>query len=120
MEVYYLSERGMSNRDIAKKLGFSRQAVTKWVKNPQHHSPFIDDIAIDRAINGDVEVYNNLSRWEYIEFWKEVRRLAQAELDSGFYSSTNGVEVYRRVASFLGMDVNRVSDRACKLTIWNS
>jgi hypothetical protein len=71
LEVFELKERypTMSNRAIAKKVGVGDWTVGKWLSNP-FYSPYVDDVAVMRALEGERDVFQNLLYWERVQFYR--------------------------------------------------
>lgn len=69
--------------DIARKLDVSVNTINLWWDNPQKYSPFIDWVAVGRAAEGELSVYDALTVFEEVEFWKQVeQRVAITDLVS--------------------------------------
>jgi predicted transcriptional regulator len=109
--AYLLAERGLRPSIIGTQLGVSRDAVSKWLRHPETFSPFLDEIAIERALHGERQVYDNLSRFERREFWSRVRAMATAQRQRQM-EKDEPLPIYGRLASFWGVEVKRVKDLA--------
>lgn len=74
---------GWTAPEIARALGVYHGTVTGWVAeaNCALLSPFLDDIAMDRALRFDHDVINNLSIYEYREFVTVLARRGEHWLD---------------------------------------
>lgn len=65
--VYDTFEETGSLTKTAEILGTSRETITYWVRQPAKFDPYLDDIAIERALLGERKVFENLTRWEEME-----------------------------------------------------
>jgi hypothetical protein len=72
--VYELAAMGLSAYAIAKITPHRNETVTKWLKDPGKWSPYLDEIAMSRALSGDRKVFQNLSLMEAQEFWQRAAR----------------------------------------------
>lgn len=111
-QVYLLREKQQSLRSIAKDVGINVNTVKRWLNNPAKYSPFYDEVALKRALQGDKSVFENLSLWEKREFWRRVRRTSEAELiylGQGHYTNSDDT-VYKVLAPQLGMNVDQFKD----------
>jgi hypothetical protein len=64
MQAYCLHEEGMGRYAISRKLGIHHDTVSRWLNNPAEFDPYLDEVAITRALAGDVKVYDNLTTFE--------------------------------------------------------
>jgi len=81
-EVYELKESGMNNSQVAKATGTTREQVRRWWSFPEKYSPYLDEIAIERAINGDRKVFEALTDFERHEFWMRfIKRANSVDLE---------------------------------------
>jgi hypothetical protein len=104
-EVYLLREEGASTAEITNKVGISRASFWRWIGKPAKYDPWLDEIAIVRALGGDVKVYDNLTVFEHQEFTRRVRFLTQA------LSSEGWTEYMGEVKRLLGERRWRAIDR---------
>lgn len=76
-ESYELDSIGVPAYRIAQIVGSTRGTVVKWLKHPEKFSPYIDEVAMERALNGDRLVFENLSLVERREFWQRAATLSE-------------------------------------------
>lgn len=62
----------MSANAIAKKIGVSKNTVTRWFTRPEDFDWYIDEVAVKRAIQGDLAVYDRLTVFERMEVWTKL------------------------------------------------
>lgn len=74
--VYDLAEKGLSGYRISKITGLSSDTVAKWLKYPNKFSPHLDEVALERALNGDRRVFDSLSNYERRVFWQRAGDLS--------------------------------------------
>jgi hypothetical protein len=53
----------------------SAEQVGIWLNNPDKHSPYIDDIAVERALDFDWDVFDNLTPDERDVVYKKLARM---------------------------------------------
>lgn len=68
--VYNLAAEELTGTEIAKIVGVPRNKIYKWLNDPDSYSPFVDEVAIVRALDGEREVYENLTRHERSVFFE--------------------------------------------------
>ena len=88
--VYELIELGYTQEEAALVVGKTRDQIKNWINKPELWSPFLDEIALERALNGDKAVYDRLSNYERAEFWKRDRALAEREVKYVFTGNGDG------------------------------
>jgi hypothetical protein len=76
--AYELAAMGLSGYAIAKITGQNERKVYRWLNQPETFSPYIDEVAIHRALEGEREVYRNLSTFEARVFWERAARKSDA------------------------------------------
>lgn len=77
--VYDMREQGARPAEIAAAVGRSEKRVRYWLHNPQRYDPYFDEIALERVMNGDRSVYENLTVFEMDEFYNRLEARVQAE-----------------------------------------
>jgi hypothetical protein len=111
-QAYDLAERGLSFNEIGRRLDISRNTISNWLRDPARYSPYIDEVAMERCLQGDRKVFENLSMWELREFYERVRNRAEAEREySGAVASNQDATVYSILGPMLGMTAGKLSDR---------
>lgn len=79
-KVYEMKEKGFNNSQISLDLGPTREQVRRWTNHPEKFSPWVDDVAVDRALEGDRQVFLALTELEKTEFWARFnKRVDQTE-----------------------------------------
>jgi hypothetical protein len=80
-EAYLLAEQGLGPADIERVTDgrIQRRVAWTWLRYPERFSPFLDEIALERALHGEREVYANLSSYERQVFWERSCKLSEAE-----------------------------------------
>ena len=78
LEAYELHSDGFSLRKIADRIGGNYSAIRCWLQDPGKFDPYIDEVAIERAMKCDTSVIPRLSVFEYEE---SARRLMQMRQD---------------------------------------
>ena len=68
--VYEMAEHGDDVETISKETGVSVTAINLWLSSPDEFSPFIDQVAVTRALAGDGPVYARLTPRERARFWE--------------------------------------------------
>jgi hypothetical protein len=89
-QAYELHEQGKTPTEISRVIDVSKSQVRVWIQNPQRFSPYIDEIAVKRALDGDRKVYENLSRVEQEEFLRRSRVISQQDLKENHYNEDTG------------------------------
>ena len=110
--VYELRDEGQSYQSIADQVGVSRDALRKWYYEPETWSPYLDEVALERALAGDHSAYRHLSKFEYQEFDRRVEALRpgwNAEYKQGPYDPPH--EGRRRFGDELWGTISRRLDK---------
>lgn len=99
-QVYDTYEETQSLLATAKELGLSPSAVRYWISNPGRFDPYIDDIAVERALLGERKVFKNLTRWEEDVVYERIQQILDSTEDHhragqvyALYSDAWGVPV---------------------------
>ena len=71
--VFELAELGYTPPQVGKIAGVSAFSVRRWLKDNVFGNPYLDQVAIERALKGDRAVYERLTFYELIEFAKRAR-----------------------------------------------
>lgn len=70
IEVYELYATGLGCVRIHREVGVvSLATVSAWLHRPERYHPFIDEVAIMRALEGDRHVFDALTIWERDVFY---------------------------------------------------
>lgn len=72
LSAFQMREAGLSERHICRELRLGKGTVHRWFTEPRM-DPYLDEIAIERAVKGDVPVYDALT---YFEMEAALRYLA--------------------------------------------
>jgi hypothetical protein len=70
--VYDVFEETASINKAAAAAGVHWNSAQRWLAKPKKWDPFLDEVAIDRAMQGEYEVYKALTYWETIEFYQRL------------------------------------------------
>lgn len=77
-EVYDLSADGFGTiNQIADEVGVKWDTVQRWLSQPAKYDPYIDEVAVRRAIDGDGAVYAALTIWERDEFFLRIQEIKE-------------------------------------------
>lgn len=114
-QVYQLKEDGLNHTQIAKKTGCSLVQVRRWLADPDKYSPYIDDVAVERALGGDRKVFEALTDFERGAFWAGFDKKCRAtSLDLIKQEGSNGGHwsnpYLNQIADDFGLTPRRVSD----------
>lgn len=109
-ECYELHEQGLSSYQISKLVQRPDKTIYGWLRNPEKFSPYIDEVAVDRALRGERSVFKNLSLYELKEFYERAGKISQEENErKGFGpTATNGYLV--RLALDIGYEPKILRD----------
>ncbi len=69
--AFALRQAGATYRQIAKSCGVGTQTAYVWLNNPNKYEPYIDEVAVMRAREGDQKVIDNLSVWERLRVFPD-------------------------------------------------
>jgi DNA invertase Pin-like site-specific DNA recombinase len=72
LAAFELREAGLSERQICRELNLGKGTIQRWFTEPRM-DPYLDEIAIERAVKGDILVYDALT---YFEMDEALRYLA--------------------------------------------
>jgi hypothetical protein len=108
-EIYELAEAGLGHRKIAAKLGVSTGAVGHYLRNPARFDPYLDEVAIARALGGDRPVYDNLTHWEWKAFLERLGTIRDSLTPEEYQDYT--MALTRRLAPSDEVDRNLVRER---------
>jgi transcriptional regulator with XRE-family HTH domain len=82
LRVYELheDEPTWSHKKLAEELGIAHARVSRWLRESHRWFPWIDDICIERALEGDKSAYEALTNWEVPIFWEKLnaKRMSMA------------------------------------------
>jgi len=110
-KAYALRNEGMYPGAIGEELGVSRSTVRHWLDNPSRFSPVIDEVAINRALEGDRKVFKNLTAFESKIFWEKSVEISDATEMEYEPTSTGAVHYNPRkqfIADCLGMTAGAI------------
>lgn len=65
LAAHGMREAGLKTAAIAKALGIRPIAVERWFNQPETYDPYYDEVAVERALQGDAAVYDSLTIFEY-------------------------------------------------------
>lgn len=111
--VYDVYEETQSMVATAQELGISPGVVRYWISNPGRFDPYLDEIAIERALLGERKVFKNLTCWEEEVVYQKVQEILENQEDHllagkvyALYSNAWGIpdetlrqRLFRRVRS---------------------
>lgn len=78
------AEKPMTNWRIAKAVGMYHGTVDMVLAHRDKYDPYDDDVAIERALKGDRDVYDALTPFEYRTFLWQVHERIQREPSDSF------------------------------------
>jgi hypothetical protein len=80
--VYLLAEEfpEMSKKEISRRTGVTRSRIIVWLRDPARYSPWVDEVAIERALLGDQGVIAHLSLLEQQEFRARLAAMSPEDL----------------------------------------
>lgn len=116
--VYDLREQGVSVPRIAALVGRPENTVYAWIYHPERYDPYIDQVAVERALSGDRKVFDNLTLYEADEFYDRLEaRMAIEPYDRRLHHKTRGTtgnpgtrspHWLHDLAELLGLPVDRL------------
>lgn len=77
--AYDLYAQGTSVAEIARTVKRYHTTVAVWLNHPERFDPYLDEVAIARAMAGDREVYEHLTMYEEDEFLNRLEARVEAE-----------------------------------------
>lgn len=108
-QVYELRELGLGCVRISRKVeGISLATISRWLGYPERFFPWIDEICIERALEGDRGAFDALTIWERDLFWD---RLQAKRMSMKARAWEEWVHIY---AGRLGMKGGDIGDRLHK------
>lgn len=63
LSAFEMRQDGLSERHICRELRLGKGTIQRWFTEPKM-DPYLDEIAIERAVKGDVPVYDALTYFE--------------------------------------------------------
>lgn len=79
LTVYDMREQGYLVREIADAVGRRERTIWFWLSNPHRYDPYFDEVALERAMNGERKVYDRLTVFEMEEFYNRLEARMQVE-----------------------------------------
>ena len=76
--VYDMAQDGKSSREIAQALGIAHSTAARLLRSPEKYDPYLDEIAIARALGGERPVFDALTVFEWEAFLGRLKRLCDA------------------------------------------
>lgn len=108
--VYDLAEQGLRVNEIYKQTGFFYKSIQRWLAHPERFDPYIDEVAVSRAIAGDGEVLDNLTIFEaeiVVQYFAKHRaRMSRAEMRD------HGIEMVKAFGEQRWDSLSKATDRA--------
>lgn len=81
---------GESRAIAAKRTGLSFESISRAMRNREIHDPYLDEVAVERALQGDLAAMRSLTVWERAEFYVRLDALSRAwqnqDWNDGFQS----------------------------------
>jgi hypothetical protein len=78
VRVFDMLWEGYSYAAIGRAVGVHDSSAWDYCNHPEKWDPYIDEIAVSRALNGDRDVYDALTIWEEAEFVRRFRDQREA------------------------------------------
>lgn len=103
-EVYEIAEQEpeLSYAKVAERAGTTANKAYRWLTQPERFSPWIDETAIQRALDGDRAVFKNLSVYELTEFWyRTIGRIKATETQTKNHENAKGGYEYNPYTQYL-------------------
>jgi hypothetical protein len=76
VRVYELREEGLGAVRISKQVsGVSVATISRWLADPARFHPYIDEICVERALEGDRGAYDALTVWERPLFYDGLQKI---------------------------------------------
>lgn len=103
--AYEMRERGFTNRAIAQVISVSPAQVGQWTAHPEKFSPFVDEIALERAMEGDRGAYESFSYKEQEIFWEKMTRYMLPQSGAAEWEDVDYInsEYLSSLSEFLGI-----------------
>lgn len=79
--VYALHEKGNNTNRCALGAGTSADTATRWLRNPARYHPYIDEVAVRRALNGERSVWEALTVWEFEVLYRRLNEMRRTMFD---------------------------------------
>lgn len=70
----YFGRPELSHKKIAEKLDVNDKTVSYWLRNPRRFYPYIDETALQRALEGNKKCFDALTIWERDLFWDGLQK----------------------------------------------
>ena len=80
-ELYELIAEGKTLGEARELVDVSHSVASRWVNNPSKYDPYLDEIAITRALAGEKNVYESLTVWERRAFLQHLIAEREALFD---------------------------------------
>lgn len=77
--VYDMHESGVGAPTIARRLKLPKGTVGGWLGHPDRFDPYLDEIALERALKGERPVFMALTMYEVDEFYDRVEARLRVE-----------------------------------------
>lgn len=71
LKAYEMHAQGVSLRQIGREVGCEFKTVHRWIQKPDLMSPYVDWVAVDRAVAGTIS-HKDLTHWEREKFFEAV------------------------------------------------
>lgn len=75
LAAFQMRSNGVSDRRVAAELGVADRTVRNWFSEPSY-DPHIDEVAVERALSGDLVALDGLTVWERHMFDDQLGTLA--------------------------------------------
>lgn len=113
LEAYELRAEGLNYNQIAERIGRSNSQVRQWIKTPELFSPYLDEIALERALAGDRTAFRNLSHCETLEFYSRAAKLVDEDLRTAHYNEDTSAAVswLTEIADKLGENRDNIASK---------
>lgn len=72
VKIYDTYEETQNKRETGRRLGVNEGTVRHWLSNPARFDPYIDWVAVERALLGERKVFKALTIWEEREVYSRL------------------------------------------------
>jgi hypothetical protein len=114
-EMFELHADGESNNSIATIVGHTHGAVERMLSDKIFWDPYVDWVVVERALAGDVDIYYEMTYFEWVEvrdIWRE--RRPWDFIHTAEPLATWPLEAYRKLPPEIKEAITRIERRHLK------